>query len=328
MRYRSELEHGYHGRPILKPHVWKPAIGAYFAIGGLAGASSVLAAAADASGNRPLARTARLTAAGSLAACPPLLIYDLGRPERFLNMLRVVKPTSPMSVGTWTLAAASTAQMTATACEVAGVLPRVRWSAQLLAAALGPVMATYTGVLVSDTAVPAWVEARRELPALFAAGAASSAGAAAVLAGPAGATGPARRLAVAGSVAEIVVDRVMEHRLGELAEPYHHGAAAVLKRAGTALTAGGAAAMAVAGGRRPRLARLGAAAALAGAACARFAVLDAGHRSAEEPHHVVRQQRPPGRVPGTVPGSVPGTSPVVTVPARGREAFVRRPAQS
>ena len=287
----SELEHGYHGRPILKPHVWKPAIAAYFALGGLAGASSVLAAAADLSGNRRLARTATLTSAGAIAGCPPLLIYDLGRPERFLNMLRVLKPTSPMSLGTWTLMTASGAQITAAGCELTGTFPRLRRVAQLAAAALGPVMATYTGVLVADTAVPAWVEARRELPVLFAAGAAATAGAAAVIAGPAGDTGPARRLAVAGSIAELAVDRVMEQRLGALAEPYHEGTAGALNRASKVLTAAGAATLAVAGGRRPGLARLGGMAALAGASCARFAVLEAGRRSAAEPRHVVRQQR-------------------------------------
>ena len=157
----DRLEQGYYGRPILKPHVWKPVIAAYFAVGGLAGASSVLAAAADLAGNRRLARTASLTSAAAFAACPPLLIYDLGRPERFVNMLRVLKPTSPMSVGTWTLAAASAAQVTAAAARSPGRSRGSGRAAQLVAAALGPVMATYTGVLVSDTAVPAWVEARR-----------------------------------------------------------------------------------------------------------------------------------------------------------------------
>ena len=287
----DRLEQGYHGRPILKPHVWKPVIAAYFAVGGLAGASSVLAAAADLAGNRRLARTATLTSAAAFAACPPLLIYDLGRPERFVNMLRVLKPTSPMSVGTWTLAAASAAQVTAAGCEITRSFPRVGRAAQLVAAALGPVMATYTGVLVSDTAVPAWVEARDELPALFAAGAATSAGAAAVVAGPAGATGPARRLAVLGAVAEMVAQRAMERRLGPLAEPYREGLAGRLARGSTALTAAGAASMAIGGRRRPRLARIGGVAALAGAACARFAVLEAGRRSATDPRHVVRQQR-------------------------------------
>jgi hypothetical protein len=139
--------------------------------------------------------------------------------------------------------------------------------------------------------VPAWVEARRELPALFAAGAATSAGAAAVLAGPAGATGPARRLAVLGAVAELAAQRTMERRLGRLAEPYREGLSGRLARASTALTASGAAAMAIGGRRRSRVERVGAIAALTGAACARFAVLEAGRRSAADPRHVVRQQR-------------------------------------
>ena len=88
-----------------KPHVWKPFIGWYFFAGGLSGGSSLLGLAARASGNRALARNCSLLAFAGIAVSPPLLIADLGRPRRFLNMLRVFKPTSPMSVGTWVVSA-------------------------------------------------------------------------------------------------------------------------------------------------------------------------------------------------------------------------------
>src|SRR5690242_11319832 len=145
-------------------------------------------------GNRSLARTSSLVAAAAVNVSPLLLVKDLGRPERFLNMLRVFKPTSPMSVGSWLLAATGTAQSAATTCELLDVLPRVGGGAQACAGLLGPALATYTGALLSDTAVPAWHEARRELPAVFAASSCASAGAAATLVGDVRATGPARRL--------------------------------------------------------------------------------------------------------------------------------------
>ena len=189
----------YYGRPILKEPVWKPEVGWYLFTGGLAGASASLSLAARLTGNRSLARTSSLVAAAAVNVSPLLLVKDLGRPERFLNMLRVFKPTSPMSVGSWLLAATGTAQSAATTCELLDVLPRVRGGAQACSGMLGPALATYTGALLSDTAVPVWHEARRELPAVFAASSCASAGAAATLVGDERATGPARRLAVLGA---------------------------------------------------------------------------------------------------------------------------------
>ena len=116
----------YYGRPILKEPVWKPEVGWYLFTGGLAGASASLSLAARLTGNRSLARTSSLVAAAAVNVSPLLLVKDLGRPERFLNMLRVFKLTSPMSVGSWLLAATGTAQSAATTCELLDVLPRVR----------------------------------------------------------------------------------------------------------------------------------------------------------------------------------------------------------
>jgi len=281
---------GYYGRPIVKPPVWKNEVAWYLFTGGLAGGSSALGLAARASGNRPLARSTTFTAAAALTASPILLIKDLGRPERFVNMLRVVKPSSPMNVGTWILTVAGTAVGAAAACEATDVLPRVRAVAQGVAGLLGPALATYTAVLVSDTAVPVWHEARAELPLVFASGAAASAGAAAVILTPSDAAGPARRMMLAGAVGELAATTAMERRLGALGEPYHRGKAGAFARAAKAATAAGAALGAVSGRRRVT-GRLAAGLVFGGAVAERFAVFRAGFQSAEDPRYVVMSQR-------------------------------------
>jgi hypothetical protein len=153
----------YYDKPIIKEPVWTSEVPLYFFTGGMAGASAVLAGVAQATGHRELARTARLVGAAALLPSPALLTMDLGRPERFHHMLRVFKPTSPMSVGSWTLVGFSAAHGTATLLAELGWLPRLRALAEVIAAALGPVMSTYTAVLLSNTAVPVWHEARRDL---------------------------------------------------------------------------------------------------------------------------------------------------------------------
>jgi len=278
----------YYGHPIIKPPVWKKEIGWYLFTGGLAGASASLAFAAEVSGNRSLARTSRLVAAAAVNVSPVLLIKDLGRPARFLNMLRVFKPTSPMSVGSWILAASGGAQSVAAACEVLGVLPKVRVTSQMAAGLLGPALSTYTAALIADTAVPVWHEAHRELPMLFAASSCASAGAAAVLLGHEGSTGPARRLAVIGGAAGLGLSQAMEKRLGMVGEPYSRGRTGRYMRAAKASTALGLVAT-VAGKGLVR--RAGAGLLLAGAACERFAVFNAGSDSATDPRYTVEPQR-------------------------------------
>lgn len=282
-------EAGYYGKPIIKPPVWKREIAWYLFTGGLAGGSSALALAARATGNDRLARSSTLLAAGGLTVSPVLLVKDLGRPERFLNMFRVFKRSSPMNVGSWLLSFAGSAAGVAAACELTGRAPRVRIAAQIAAGVLGPPVATYTGVLISDTAVPVWHEARRELPLLFASGAAASAGAAAVLCTSAGAAGPARRMMLAGAVGELVNTRLMERRLGRLAEPYHEGQAGRYAKLATATTVAGAT-LAIAARRHPVLGRVGAGLILGGAIAERFAIFRAGFQSAEDPRHVIRSQ--------------------------------------
>jgi hypothetical protein len=281
----------YYGRPVIKAPVWSAEVPWYLFAGGLAGASAVLGAAADAAGNHTLARRAWLLASAGLTASPPLLVSDLGRPERFLNMLRVFKVTSPMSIGSWILAASGGATTVATAHELFGWFGRLGPLAKLASTALGPALATYTGVLVADTAVPAWHEARRELPFVFAGSAMASAGAAAAAITPGSHAGPARRLLTAGAALEVSAARVMERRLGDLAEPYRHDRGGRFARAATALTTVGAALVALRGRDSRATTILGGSAVLAGAICQRWAVFEAGRASAADPKYTVAPQR-------------------------------------
>jgi hypothetical protein len=281
----------YYGRPILKPHVWKPYIGWYFFFGGLAGGSSLLGFAARTRGNHVLARNCSLLAVAGVAASPGLLIADLGRPERFLNMMRVFKPTSPMSVGTWVLAASGAADTTAAACELLDVLPGVRRTAEAASALLAPALCTYTAVLLADTSVPVWHGARRELPFVFASSAAASAGAAASLVTDAEHAVPARRLAVLGAGLGLAATSIMERRLGALGEPYRQERAGRLSKAFKSLHGAGGGLLVLAGRRRPLGTRLGAALILGGSVCERLSILEAGRQSAADPKFTVEPQR-------------------------------------
>jgi hypothetical protein len=283
-------ERSYYGRPIIKEPVWKPEIAWYFFFGGLGGAGSALAAGARLRGYGRLERAAAWVGAVGLTASPPLLIKDLGRPKRFLNMFRVLKVTSPMSVGSWLLAGAGTAAGASVTLGELGILPRVQAAAQYSAGVLGLPVSTYTAALVAQTVVPAWHEARYELPFAFAGGAAASAGGAAAAFAPAAEAGPARRLAVAGAVTELAAAKLMEKRLGPLAEPYHSGEGGRYAKAATALNAVGALAMATVGRRRSGAVVAGALL-CAGSACFRFSVWKAGVDSANDPKYTVIAQR-------------------------------------
>lgn len=285
----------YHGRPILKQSVWTWEIPAYFFVGGMAGAASMLAFAAQLTGRQPLARTARRVAAVAILPAPVLLVADLGRPGRFYNMLRVAKPSSPMSVGTWTLTAYAPAAVGAALLDQLGRARRLRDLAGAVAAATAPLMATYTAVLVAHTAVPVWQQARRELPAVFAAGALAAGAAATTFVSPGSiadeqGAAPARRLAIAAGVAELAADRWMVQRLGALGGAYDRGAARRWHAVGRWSTAVGTLGLFI-GARRARFARLGAVALATGSACERFAVMAAGHNSVEDPQQVLVSQR-------------------------------------
>jgi hypothetical protein len=281
----------YYGKPVLKKPTWKPLdIAGYLYLGGLAGASSLLAAGGQVTGRPGLAAAAKFGAAGAISLSLAALVHDLGRPARFLNMLRVLKPTSPMSVGSWLLAGYAPLTLTAAATEVAGRYRLLGSTATAASAVLGPAVATYTAVLLSDTAVPSWHEGYRELPFVFAGSAATAASGLALAAAPTTQAGPARRLAVLGAALELGAFQAMKGRMGLTAEPFERGRPHLLLRAAEALTAGGAA-LALLGARDRRLALAAGAALLTGSAALRFGVFHAGVASAEDPKYTIVPQR-------------------------------------
>lgn len=291
----------YYGRPVLKPPVWKDDIAYYFFLGGLAAGCSLLGAGADQTGRVALRRGTRLTALGALGAGSYYLIHDLGRPERFHHMLRVAKPTSPMSMGTWVLAAYGPLMGVAAISEVLPARLRATLPGKLLdaaarpaglaAAAIAPAVASYTAVLLSQTAVPAWHESHPELPFIFTASAAASAGGLGMIVAPTSEASPARRFAMFGAIVELAASRRLENRLGLVGETFRTGdAGRSLERASTLTAAGVLGSMLL--GRRSRVAAVASGVALlAGGFHERLGLLHAGVQSTKDPKYVVQPQR-------------------------------------
>jgi formate-dependent nitrite reductase membrane component NrfD len=189
----DEARDSYYGVPVVhKPH-WKWLIILYFYLGGLSGASYFVAAIAERFGGqhgRPIARAGHYLSLAALIPSPFLLILDLGRPERFLYMLRVVKLSSPMSVGTWglTLFGAFCTLSAMVQAAQDGLLGQARVLRRLPSQAISAVgslfgffVAGYTGVLLAATAIPLWTRAHRLMGPLFLASALSTATAALTL---------------------------------------------------------------------------------------------------------------------------------------------------
>jgi formate-dependent nitrite reductase membrane component NrfD len=217
--------------PVINAAVWTWEVPLYFWLGGIATGSSFVALACEAVGDRDSAATARRVTLGAVIPCAPLLVKDLGRPERFLNMMRIFKPRSPMSMGAWCLSAFSGAAGTAVAADLLG---REREARVLTGAtaALGTYLGSYTGVLLASTAVPVWARSRLFLPPIFVCTAAAT-GAAAnrlVLAASGTPVGHPSRTAL-GTVetgamgAELVLSSLNERRLGRLGEALDEGRA-------------------------------------------------------------------------------------------------------
>jgi hypothetical protein len=219
------------------------------------------------------------------------LVHDLGRPSRFLNMLRVLKPTSPLSVGSFILAPFSGLSGAAVASQVTGRLPRLGRLAGVGAAAFGPPLATYTAALLANTAVPAWHEAHRELPFVFAGSGAQAAGGFAMLLVPCDQAGPARRMALAGAAVEIAAAESILINRGLVAEPYKIGRPGRLMKFSRNATTVAAAATVLLGRRSRLAARLAGATYVAASVLTRFGIFEAGIASAKDPKYVVVPQR-------------------------------------
>jgi formate-dependent nitrite reductase membrane component NrfD len=283
----------YYGLPVINKPVWRAQdIAGYLFLGGLAGASSIVAAGAQATGRSSLARAAKLGSTAAIGLSGAALVHDLGRPARALNMLRVLKPTSPMSVGSWLLAGYSSCSVAASASAVTGRWPMLGRAGTIGAATLGSGVATYTAALISDTAVPAWHEGYRDMPFLFAASAASAAAGWGMLTAPLHETSPVRRLGMAAGLAELAASEVMKRRMGIAAEAYRESPQARRYEQAARLATGAGIAIAAIVGRRSRMASAAAGAALlTGSALMRFAVFEAGIASAENPRYTVVPQR-------------------------------------
>jgi len=271
----------YHDTPLLKPPVWTWEIPLYFFVGGAGGAAAVLAAAARAGGAEDsVVRDARWIAAAGATLSAPLLISDLGRPERFLNMLRVFKPQSPMSVGAWTLAAfggLSAAAAVAGARPSRATLP-VRLAADVAglgSASAGLVMATYTGVLVGVSAIPVWKTHVRLLPVHF--GASSLGAASSILELRGHRHFALNALALGAAVFETAAAVALETGDDRASRPLRAGRSGMMTRVASALSGPVPLALRLLGARRGA-----AASAILGSVLTRFAWVEAGKASAND----------------------------------------------
>jgi formate-dependent nitrite reductase membrane component NrfD len=234
--------------PFIKPPVWGWEIPLYFWVGGIASGSAFVALAADLAGDEWSASVARKLALGAVAPAPLLLMGDLGRPGRFLNMLRIFKPRSPMSTGAWCLAAFSVAGAGAVGLDLLGRRSAAT-AAGAAAAALGGYLGSYGGVLLASTAVPVWGGSRVFLGPIFVSTATATGAAATRLALVATGRRPVGhptqvalgRLEAAAMLTELVLSAANERRLGRAGKVLTKGRAGRVFRAAEALAATGVA---------------------------------------------------------------------------------------
>jgi formate-dependent nitrite reductase membrane component NrfD len=282
----------YYGRPIINRPTWKaPDIPGYLFLGGLAGAGSVIAAGAQLTGRPALARTMKSGCAAAAGLSLAALVHDLGRPGRFLNMLRTFKPTSPMSVGSWLLSAYAPMSAAAALSDLTGIAPWAGTAATAAAAAAGPGLASYTAALIADTAVPAWHGGYRYMPFVFGSSAVTAAAGLGLVGAPLAENQPVTRLAVVAGTAEIITKKMMEKRMGLPGEAYGQGQAKRYGQIAGIATVAGVLTTALLGRRSRAAAAAAGAALLAGSAMTRFSIFEAGLISADDPRYTVVPQR-------------------------------------
>ena len=299
-----EFSDSYYGRHIVKAPPWDWKISAYLFAGGVAGGSAMLAAGADAVGFDNLRRNTRLTALAGTIAGTGFLIVDLGRPERFHHMMRTFKPSSPMNLGTWILATFGTGAGVIAASEVdrltgeklplgplRQLLNLAEKPAGALAAMLGAPLASYTGALLADTAVPTWNAGKENLSYLFVSSAAMASSGVALITTPTAETRPARTFATVGAAAELYFSEKLTEKMHPAeAEPLKTGKPGQLLRWAKRLTIAGGIGAALLSGNRVAAITSGAALATA-SFLTRSAIMDAGINSTKDPRHVVEPQR-------------------------------------
>lgn len=284
--------------PMIKPAVWTWEVPVYFWFGGIASGASLVGVACDLSGDGRSAAVARRVALGAALPCAPLLVMDLGRPARFLNMLRIFKPRSPMSMGAWCLVAFSTA---AGGAAGADLLDRPATARALggASAGLGLYLGSYTGVLLASTAVPVWARSRLLLGPIFASTALATGAAAtrlALVAGGAKAAGPTRQalgtVQTAAIAAELVLSSLNQRRLGRVGEALEQGRAGQLFTAARWAVRGGLA-LRLGRSRGPWAHHLASALYLAAGLAFRFGWVQAGRASAGDDEAVASAARAP-----------------------------------
>ncbi|MBO0824253.1 MAG: polysulfide reductase NrfD [Actinobacteria bacterium] len=294
----------YYSRPVVKPAPWGSEIAAYLFLGGVAAGSGLLGAGGQLTRRAKLRRNSRLAALISVGLGGVALVRDLGRPERFLNMMRTIKLTSPMSLGSWILSAFSVGAGVAAVSEIdrmtgervpLGPLRRflrtVEGPAGLEAAAFAPALAVYTAVLLADTSTPTWNATRDELPFVFVGSASLASAGLAMVTTPVPETGPARKLAILGVIGDLLATRVMHRRMDPVAaEPLHDGRAGSMLRWSEALAIAGGMGTLL-GGRRRGTAAVSGLALMAASALTRFGVFEAGIRSANDPRYTIEPQK-------------------------------------
>jgi hypothetical protein len=279
----------YYNLPVLKEPTWTWEIPLYFFVGGIAGVSSVIALAAHLfHGDPRMVRVALWMGFAGAAICPVLLISDLGRPLRFLNMLRVFKWRSPMSMGSWILVTFSGCAFLAVAANEAilygltiPILTPLRWLGEFSGALTGLLLASYTGVLIGATAIPVWNQNRHLLPAHFLT---SGLGGSSAILELFGFLIPATQiLGFAAAAIETFVGFLLELRHDRVDAPLHHGRSGWTMRLAGGLE--GPVALLVRilwhGSASGRYAAAGCF--LVGALCSRYAWIWAGRASARDP---------------------------------------------
>lgn len=312
---RDERPHSYYDIPMLKASVWSNDIPLYFYLGGMSAGAYLIARMAARFGGEKFNDVTQVGTAVSMAAflpCPPLLIHDLGDPRRFIYMLRVFKPRSPMNLGSWILTGFGGVLSLASANQwrkwrrekhhngsETGALKAANRTVEALADAAGVPLALglagYTGVLLSSTSTPLWAR-NRWIGPLFSASAVSAGAAAINLAlerTHANAEAepshrPMLRITQAAHVAEAVTLAGFLAEAGNLAEPVTQGKYAPalwIHAVGTGLALSSALDMLpVKSPKTRRALRIaGAVAGLAGGLALRWAITNGGIASGKSP---------------------------------------------
>jgi hypothetical protein len=290
----------YYDLPAVKEPVWTWEVPAYFYVGGAAGAAATIGAVLQLLDGEDSARVVQrcreLAAAGTVVgSC--LLVRDLGRPERFLNMLRVFRPRSPLNLGSWILATASGLSVTAALAPRLKGFRRLGGLAGLAAGVVGLPLSGYTAVLLAGTAVPVWKESRRTLPLLFVASATGSA-CSLIEMGDFGEKEltAVRRLGTAAQLSELAAAKAVEKESGRIpgvGRPFERGVSGALWKASSALTIASLALDLVTG--RSRGGRVASAAVgTAGSIALRFSLWLAGRVSARDPRATFDSQKTSG----------------------------------